>query len=251
MDQRDVAIKLDSLENNIRGTFYKGTNFEITECENGVNRAVRNIEYSLNGYRVGSPADIDRMITSLKGNLSQIKTLIEDSRDREKRYTVEHLQRTSIELESAIRGLEEFEVEGIRPTGQDDIAYEEDVRSIIDRQIEEFVHENGIKDPRAVDEIRAEINGLKESLIRNHDKISVDMKYTIKGKVAEIGSEFVAAKGKEDKSDDFASKLGGLTNTEEEIARNDAKELSENEKAFKGNEEPSKSNKEKYESMFK
>lgn len=254
MEEKDVARRLDDLENNIRGTFDRGTNFELEECEASISRTIRDLEYALNGYRVGSPATIDEMVSKLKHNLKDIKTLIEDTRDDEKRFTVGNLQRTSIKLDEAIENLEQLEVEGIRPTGQDDIVYEEEVKQIVDTQTREFIREYGITDSRVIEELQAQMRSLKNGIINKHDRISVSMKYTIKDKVVELGRELVEEKekrDKSDKSDDFAASLRAQTISDIELADMDAKKMSENEKAFRDNEQPSKDNKSKYEAMFK
>lgn len=247
----EVGIRLVFLENNIRGTFDRGTDYELSECGNSINRALRNLEYTLGGYKVGTPAQVDRMLRSLENNLGEIKVLIEDSRDNEKRFTVENLQRISVQLEAAIEGLDGFEVEGIKPTGQDDIAYDEDVKQTIDKQIKSFMQEYGITDPRVAEEIRAEMNNLRKGLVRSHERVSVSMKDAIKAKVQEVGRDLVEEKEKTGRENTFADSLQTQTVPESELAITDAYELSENEKAFKGNEEPAKSGKSKYDDMFK
>lgn len=247
-----VASRLDSLDNHIRGTFDRHTYFEVEECEKAINSRTGRIEYVLGAYRVDSPANIADMLGKLKRNLRQIKNIIEDCRDEEKRGTISNLQQTSIQLEEAIQGLERFEQEGIELTGQRDIAYADSVKGVIDSETDRFISENGITDKRVIEELKAEMKGLHRSLATTHGELSARMKYTMKAKVNEIGKEFVARREVKTQSEKQAEGIPGIEGLKaDEKDVNQYYMKSENERAFREIEQPAQDSKSNNESLFK
>jgi len=205
-----VANRLDSLLNNVRGTFSEHTHSELKECEKAIDREMGRLEYIFGGYRVASPANIDSMINKFKKKLGKIKDIITDHRDDERRETIRNLEQISIDIESTIQDLERCEVEGIRPNGQDDGRYEQSITQLIDDETARFVSENGITDKRIIEELKAEMRGLKRTLVHTHDEHSVNMKYSIKKRAHEIGEELVARKEEKKQTEQPANGIPGL-----------------------------------------
>lgn len=248
-----IASRLDSLENNIRGTFDRHTSFEVEECESAINRRMRNIEYTLNGYKVASPAKIDAMVGELRSRLRGLKGVIESCRDDEKRETIRNLQETSIYLEEAIQGLERFEIEGIHPCVQDDIAYADSIQQVIDKETDEFISRNGITDERVIGELKAEMRDLQKSLDNTHGELSTRMKRTMKEKVNEIGEELVAKKQEKSQNQKAETGIPGLKGlVADEKESNDYFMRSDNERAFLGEQTTTRETSRKdLEAMFK
>ena len=247
-----VANKLDSLSNNIRGTFSTHTRFELEECGKAIDSSMGHLEYIFGGYRLASPADIDTMLNGLKKKLGKIKDIIADCRDDERRETIRNLEQTSIEIDRTIQDLERFENEGIRPTGQDDYRYEENITQLIDDETDAFIQQYGITDERVIDELKAKMKGLKKSLVATHDKLSVSMKHSMKSKVYEICADVVARREEKTQSEKQTKGISGLESlvADEKVA-NEYFLQSDNERAFKEVEQPTQANKSKYEDMFK
>lgn len=249
----NVGERLSSLENNIRGIFANYTEFEVQECNSNIRRRLNNLEGILNDYRVNSSSKISNSLQELQDKLNGVKRIIRDGRDEESEESLNALQQVGTELDEAIKGLEQFEIEGVRPTGQDDIRFEDDVKRVVEEATRDLIREHGITNPDIIGDIRRETIRLTEDLGRNHGELSVKMKGQIKDKVAYIGEEFVA-KSKEESTkgkDDFASKLQGQTVSEEELAEKDSQNLSENRLAFKGEPARDDSNRKNLEAMFK
>ena len=251
MEKREVAEGLSELENSIIGTFDSHLNYELQECDSSINHRMNRLENTLTHYRTYSPQQVSEMLRNFKSDLRNIKTLIAETRDTQRHHTVHNLQRVGIELEQAIKELEQFELEGIKPSRQDDFQYEDDVKHLIDAQVESFLKQHNITDERIKDEIKSEMKGLKRELVGNHDNISYRMRSSITSKVEMLGERLLAEKEQEsiETKQSPISGLEGLVASEQEVANYDMR--SQNEKAFKDEPTRDESSRKKYEDMFK
>ena len=253
-----VGSKLDSLEYKLRAAFENSEFVEIDSCNEKVRRLTNEVENLLNEYRAGSLAQTDSMRRDLLGRLAELTDVIKAQRDEEKRESLYALQSTSIEIEQAIEGLERFNYESVRPTGQDDFRFDNNINNLIHKETEKFIEENNIKDVNLQEQIRRKTNSLGKSLITTHETLSVKIKNSVRENVDRVGAELVAEKEKAEvakvenpKGDNvFASKLSGQTVSQQELAESDARDLNENEKAFRGSE-PRTTTRKDLEAMFK
>ena len=249
MEER-IGERLSSLENNIRGTFANYTDAEIQQCNVSIERTLNHLQDELVDNRIAGSSPVVNNIQELKSKLRQIRNMIEDGRHDEANETISNLHQVGIKLDDAIEGLEEFEVSGIRPTGQDDIGFENDVQKLTEYSINEFAEKYRINNPEVM---KKQLTRLTEELGRHHGEVSVKMKGQIKDKVEYLGEELLA-KSKEEKEkgkDDFASKLQGQTVSESELAEKDSQNLSANRLAFKDEPARDDSNRKNLETMFK
>lgn len=252
MEER-IGERLSSLENNIRGTFANYTDAEIQQCNVSIERALNHLQDELVDNRIAGSSPVVNNIQELKSKLRQIRNMIEDGRHDEANETISNLHQVGIKLDDAIEGLEEFEVSGIRPAGQDDIGFENDVQKLTEDSINEFAEKYRINNPEVMGIMKKQLTRLTEELGRHHGEVSVKMKGQIKDKVECLGEELLA-KSKEEKEkgkDDFASKLQGQTVSESELAEKDSQNLSANRLAFKDEPARDDSNRKNLEAMFK
>ena len=187
------------------------------------------------------------------------------TRTREKEYNETKANFATVEktsLQDTAEQLSRFQYGGIVSKNNEYFAV---VEQTCDEVIGAYRKMLGNMGTRGADEaysdIRNAIGRTSNNIQDIHDEYTRRIKQGIANKVGELGlrvtdalnqqiDETVDAKTQEDLSD-FEKNMHSQTKSIDEVTRNDAKELSENERAFIGSEQPSRETKSKNEAMFK
>lgn len=159
----------------------------------------------------------------------------------------EDVMKTHLKVSDSINGFSNKTLEGV---------YEQVVAAIGEKAV--IVDKDGVRHEITDSEELKKIDKMDSELSKKFIDSTTDEPGNVGGDDDNHGGSSVRSEDEyaevdkaAKKFNDFASSLQSQTKSNDEVARDDAKDLSDNEKAFRGSEEPSVSRRKDLEAMFK
>ena len=261
-DKVNVSDEIKRLEADIGKIMVGSAQDEIGESKREITKLSSRIEELL-VEQAGVPSSVAaKLVENMHERLTyDVGKQIASSRSQEYEETQANLSTVETDTpEGTLENLERFEQGGVAINNR---RYGQNIEQICEEVFNEYRMRLGRINDRRVDEavydIKRMVSRTSGNLQEIHESYSRDIARDVAKKVGELGervSPEIQAKIETEveqkiEENGFMSGLQAQTVSEEEMARMDAQELSDNEKAFRGTEEPSKSNRSELEDMFK
>lgn len=262
--QINVADELARLEGQIGWIIVGSAQGEAEEVKKEIKKLVQRVEETL-VRQAGLPRGyVNKEIDNLEQNLNY-RLGHNLSGIREKEYNETKANFGTVEkpdLQDTSEQLARFQYDGIVSKNNE---YSVTVEQICDEVIGAYRKMLGNMGTRGADEaysdIRNAIRRTSNNIQEIHDEYTRRIKQGISNKVEELGlkvtatlqaqiEQTVESKSEENLSD-FERAMHSQTKSTDEVTRDDAKEISENEAAFRGNVETRTTTRKDLEDMFK
>lgn len=260
IDKQVESLKqeLTSVARKINNTYATCTNEEQRSVQRELQRLQAQIEDVFKRYIGTVPSRVISSLTSQTNEL--LKKNIESSRVNERNEMVTTRLAKSTKASSAqamSQDVQELKAQGV----YEDKSFESETEKVLNRVIEAYKkvidQVPSKKADLAFDQIRGCSKGAFNRIQGLHEDYTQQIKREVMKQIDMLGisisnawKEQIEAKS-EQAASSFEQQLAANVEGPDDVTQNDVKSLSENEKAFKGSEEPAVSNRAKYEAMFK
>ena len=262
--QINVAEELDKLEDKIGWIIVGSAQREAEEVKKEIRTLVQKVEETLI-RQAGLPrGNVSKIVDNLQQNLNyRLGHNLTGTREKEYNETKANFKAVEKpELQDTSEQLARFQYDGIASKNNE---YCATVEQICDEVIGAYRKMLGNMGTRGADEAYSDIRNVIGRTSNNiqaiHEEYTRRIKQDISNKIGELGLKVTArlqsqieqtvdAKSEEGFSD-FASAVQSQTKSTDEVTRDDVKEISENEAAFRGSVEPRTTTRKDLEDMFK